>query len=343
MKKNLIIQLLVLFIFAISCEKQVENEILDNKDKMKNQISEVSMLVIEDVGQLSEMREEMMSLNLSERKDWEQSQGFKSIGTLADEFYLSIDFSEFESQDELLKFINENDHYLELIEEPDGEKVLETILSDNWFRYFANEDGLFRVADHYYKVLQKSTVKAKIEYLEKLKKFTKQDLHSIDDLQEISLAHKTSESINLKDNQHVCGSDNSVDEPVTNGRNRTKIKIKIEKDFSTPPFLKIFTTYLVRPYYKTLGIWYHCTRTISCDFKVATGWYDVYNHVWEREIGEYSNSGELASSLSGDLSSFVVTSTSTPVHFDGYYCWGDTPSTDPPVVISCNPHLVSAK
>lgn len=61
----------------------------------------------------------------------------------------------------------------------------------------------------------------------------------------------------------------------------------------------IYSHYLVRPYYKTLGIWYWCTRTLYANVKVAEDYYISPN--WYRIFDSYVNNGTLDSKLEGDI------------------------------------------
>jgi len=96
--------------------------------------------------------ESINKMNDEEKSEWEKSKGFEPFGLTADKFYQSIDPSRFRSIDEVKKFVKDNSKYLQLVEEENGELVLETVLGGSPFRYLANDDGIILVDNFLLKI-----------------------------------------------------------------------------------------------------------------------------------------------------------------------------------------------
>jgi hypothetical protein len=285
------------------------------------------------VESLIDLRKTIFSLTHEERMAYEDSHGYKSFGRICDELYFSILPSKFNSIEEAKTFVADHSEYLQLIVGEDGSLTLETVDYNNPYRYFMDINKMFRIGNSMYKVFDANIASTTVEDAEKLKSLTSENLSSLNDEKITVFNYKFSNRDNqLKDVALNCGThlDNSVD----NDRNRTHYELDIyEMDQSGT---MVYSHYLVRPYYKTLGIWYWCQRTISADIKVANDYY--VTPTWGRITETYYNSGELAYSLSGDLGVYWISApNSVPhiFHFGGYYILADTPST-PSISDQCN-------
>jgi hypothetical protein len=101
--------------------------------------------------------------------------------------------------------------------------------------------------------------------------------------------------------------------------------------------MRTYETYLeIRPYKKTLGIWFACTRTISWDLTWASDL--LAGSDWSRLI--HTTSGEEYSSgiRRYELEFVTTSSNSFDYHFGGYIGWGRTPSA-PIINLSCKPEI----
>jgi hypothetical protein len=158
---NLIFALLITVIaFFTSCEKEIVETEQDQKCS--------DILYFENDEEMFTELSHIISLNLDEKILWQDEKGVSSKGINADKLYKSIDPESFNSRDEIVQFVENNSDLL-LLEEQDGEYSVETILKDNPFRYFMNEDHIFQVGEKYYKVFSNLRVGTSINNLDKLK------------------------------------------------------------------------------------------------------------------------------------------------------------------------------
>jgi hypothetical protein len=132
----------------------------------------------------------------------------------------------------------------------------------------------------------------------------------------------------LKDLAHNCGVQQTRDTINGAGNERVKITITVAyAHFGGPvPSTNQWTHLSIKGYRKTLGIWFNVKRTITCDVKIATGYY-IYNYenTWKRRIGTHATNGTFTKHLSKKLTQeWISHGTNKPpiAHFDGYNCWG---------------------
>jgi len=332
--KTVIILLAVTFVTLQSCEKT------------NLKVVESDMLIFEDIDAFNSELEKVLSFTSEELKSYEESKGYKSFGRSCDKIYESIDFESFKSYKELETYINSMSAYLQIVEE-ENELFVETKLDNNPFRYFMNKDKIFAIGSAVYKGIENYTISTDIEHIEVIKKIdeTNYKLYMQDNRLLFSPIKVQTISDNYnKDTQHICGTNGgkyAVDR-TDDGRDRTKIEHEITLMYGFSSYIGNYTNVygraLTRPYKRTLGIWYYCSRTISCNYKIAVGIKDL-NNIWSREFYNYSKT------LYGSKIEYVFLNRNYLghlqtdfIHFDGYNSWGDTPSTDP-AILQCNTSL----
>ncbi|HKK61471.1 MAG TPA: hypothetical protein VJ951_02855 [Bacteroidales bacterium] len=315
--------------FSGLSERQVLNEIV-NFDSQED---------------FSTTLEKVVGMSSEELKAYEASKGYKSFGRTCEEFYRGIDFDDFTSLEELKAFIEKNSEYLTLVEDEEGELVLETVLSRSPYRYFVNNDKLFRIKDEVYKVFGDGVISTNVSNIEVLKEMNSTSVTGLDVDEQIRVmasyrASKFSEN-QLKDAVYNCG--RHAEARKTNKRDRTKIEISIDYldtyDINNVPMTIYENRVLIRPYKRTLGVWYWCSRTLSCDIKVAIDHKTASG--WQRGFYYKSESGKHTSKLEYIMSGGVVSIGSWQrydMHYGGYDCWADSPSTSH-VHLECNTSL----
>jgi hypothetical protein len=326
--------LFIIFTFVItSCKKN------DNPGKNDNNPIEKQMLKFENVSEFLKIRDQVSEIQCEEISFSKSQSGFSSFSQEVDEFYHSIDFESFQSQEELLNYVKNYPQYLRIDYDENTEIIINPVLSDNLYRIFVNEDLKFQIGDSVYKTYETVTLGTHLLNQDALNSIKEENIEqNLNDGSVFVFSKK--EEIQLKDLNNNCGT--WPEARATNGNDRTYLRLGVitgQYSYGTEQYVQ----YMVRPYKKTLGVWYWCTRTISCNIKVAAGYY-IYNqsNSWVRLIGNYSNSGTSTSSLSGILCQQWVSigeNKDGNGHFDGYNAWADTPSTDP-VLLQCNTYLV---
>lgn len=343
--KKSIFALFITFAFSISGCKKDHSELthtIPSSPTLKT-VASSKMLRFEDAEDFLETYEQTVSFDNSERGSWEDAIDFVSFGRACDEFYLSLDETIFDNDETVEDFVISNSDKLQLIEDGSGEFYLETVLFKQDFRYFANKDKMFQIGDKVYLILEEGIVSADYSNIGKLKEINENNYFSYRGDNDIYFSPSLSNNASsLKDGAYNCGT--WQEQRVTNNRERTYLRISIHTT-DVGNGTNQYVNYMVRPYKKTLGIWYWCTRHISCNIKVAAD-YKVYTSssswTWTRVNGSYSCTNKYASSVSGQLCSqwISIGFTSTPAgHFGGYNCWADTPSTNPNVILQANTFL----
>jgi hypothetical protein len=124
----------------------------------------------------------------------------------------------------------------------------------------------------------------------------------------VKFNHELSPNTNtLKDAEFNCGF-SSHESKATNGDNRTVLQLNVEYLSDG----RVQVSSLIRPYKKTLGVWYWCTRTLSCDLKLAIDIKDYYG-TWNRQSYHASEAGKSDSKLSYVF--FLHPITYSDIHF----------------------------
>lgn len=87
------------------------------------------------------------AMNEDERLMWEKEKGFKSIGTICDEFYENINPEQFKDFDEIINFVTIHSDKIQLIEKS-GEFYCEPRFNNLTERYMVNENSSIRIGDN---------------------------------------------------------------------------------------------------------------------------------------------------------------------------------------------------
>ncbi len=227
MKKNKIFALLLVSVIFISCEKE------DVAIQQTSKVEKNNILTFKNVEEFKETLVKVNSMSETERKTWETEQGFKSFGTICDEFYKTIKPESFQNKEEAQSFIQKNSDKLILIER-DGELYCEPKEYDNPERYLINEEGKYKIGDSVYFSSKQGIIITKM----------------ISDKNNQNTHQRVSNSI-VKDYQFVS-------------TNLTKYKMVI--DISTYNLQKNANTYLARQvqiknYTKVLWFWLDVSTT----------------------------------------------------------------------------------
>jgi hypothetical protein len=321
----------------------------DELDAFKGK--EASMLIFENQDDFHQAVSRSVEMPVADLEEWTKSQGINSFGVEALKRYNSINFEELSSRDELLSIIDNNRDYL-VLEEIGHELYLETKYHDQANRFLINHDRLVQIGDKVHKIFKQGEVKASLDKIESVRAITEEQfdqLVSIENqrttngLEIVRIESKRMPFVPIDcdgtgggtgggtgdDPYNHCG--DYHEDASSNDRDRTKATAKISKKFSGGTYI-YKVDLLVRPYKRTLGIWYWCTRTITgeatfeprkenglpiVDQPVTYGRDTEYDSKWERSWASPNANYD-----------------SNP-HFYSIYMYGDTPST-PPVTISCN-------
>lgn len=333
----------MVIIVNTSCKK--ENLLLDISTENTKEF-----LSFQNYKEFSEILNKVHGMNYEEIKSWEESNGFKSYGRTCDELYASIKPEMFNTIEEVRSFVKEYSDYFALVEDEYGDMVLEASFSRSPYRYFFNTNRIFCVESNYYKVFKDGVAMTTKEKLNELKALDSP--HSLDENGEIKyfpLFAVDQEIQDSKDAVYNCGTKKS--EPGDNGSDRVRITIELNYLWAQETYYNssgqpytVNVTYIhntaeVRPYFRRLGVWWRCTRTISCNLKVAVDFSTTLG--WYRHFFYQSESGKNDWALEYVMQGITLSGHVYPImHFGGYDCWGRTPSGGGTYVeIECNSHL----
>lgn len=244
-----------------------------------------------------------------------------------------------------------------MIECENGEYILETQLFDNPLRYLIGDDKIFIINKVAYKVLDSGFAIVPAEnssILNNIESFSNLDYNNVCFVPYYDEKY----DLFLKDNANICydpeDTDNSryAHDDEDNGRNRTHLRISLYAEpimvtvGSGPDqvLVRVGTSaicgYMVRPYMRTIGVWYWCTRTISYNLQIAVDAFVSNN--WTRKTFSKSEYSILDSKREDIFNVDNYNSMNDNIiinyHFGGYDCWASTPSTSQ-ARLNCNLHL----
>lgn len=109
------------------------------------------------------------SMKSEERTVWEKSKGFKSFGSICDDFYASIDADKFKSKEEALSFISANSQYIQILNHSDSSKCCVTKEFSNPTRYLMNANEMYIIGSTAYKQFDEGCISTDIANISVLK------------------------------------------------------------------------------------------------------------------------------------------------------------------------------
>lgn len=350
MKTNCTIIFMLFFtIFFTSCKKE---NVLDNEN-----LPAVEFLKFENFQEFSRILEKVSSMNEQERKQWEDMQGFRSFGSIADEIYKNANPENFETREEFFNFVNANLSFLEIYEDETGIELNPKLVYTSQ-RYLIGEDHLFQIGNFVYKIFDGGTAIVEVDEIQSLKNLSQEeflsrekDLTFDDGIRRYYSNAFFKEKKQSKDIGNNVGMDHTTRKD--NGNDRTLLRVSGDAfpkliltsggAFSHEEFYVSVETF-VRPYKKTLGIWYHCTRTITVESKVAIDYRTPAGpiNLWRRKYGYLPQTTTKGSvfSITPEVFLFAnyVPAYQPQIHFAAIYARASTPSTGA-AILSFNPHL----
>lgn len=281
------------------------------------------------------------ALSEDERRDYERINNFKSLYTLVYEVYEMFDMETLEDQKALEGYISRNSDYLALISNEFNELEYYPYYSNNEYSMLANSERILIVDNHCLKVCDDGLIATSLDNIDFL--YSIHDIHAknVPENDRISIVLFEDDENSPKSS---CAPKNNVDHvpKPTQGRYRTKLKLVasgyqiIYNNGILLPNVNIVRNFgRVRPYRRTLGIWYHAVRTITGHIKYSLN-YKFNNSL----LGLYTHSVDESLSPKKRFKSevnrsFPVGGYSYGVKFKNISSWGTTPSTGT-VSINCN-------
>lgn len=326
--KFVIISIIISTLYSCTKDK-TEPEVINDSTTKKG------ILVFDTFDEYISTINKTLSMSPVELQHFEKTFDYTSFGRKCEEIYFSINIDKLKSYDELEKIVNENNKYLKLVKNDNNEIILEHHLFNHPERFVINNDCMFQVEETAFKVFQNHYAFTSIQNADKLVKLNEEDLFSkgIDPNITIIINEHI---INTKDFSKSCGAGEitkrypeNVTEEDEIGTTSERIKLVIgahQPDCLSPYELeaKARNYFLVRPYKKTLGVWFWVECYISADINIALDYYTLEG--WTRYISKQNYPSRLARKIEGEIvrNSGLQCSTNLQVHFGGYDCWASS-------------------
>src|ERR1035437_8784119 len=204
------------------------------------------------------------SMKPEERIGFEKSKGFKSFGTICDDFYATINPDKFKSETEALTFITSNSQYIQILNHSDSSKCCVTKEFRNPTRYLMNENKMYIIGNTAFKQFDEGCISTDISNIEAL---------------------KVSNAANF-------GSDLSDwDNKTTYATFRIEISLGTHKLYNGDTYRN--TSCTIKNYKRTAGIFWFVDRICTYAIHVTTfDWYGLFSS------NDCSNTNEIINSWS---------------------------------------------
>ncbi|MDR2907120.1 MAG: hypothetical protein LBU91_03925 [Bacteroidales bacterium] len=248
--KNNIIKTGIVAAFAMatiftSCQKMDE----ETKQAVVEEI-----LSVNSEEEYDDLLSQVEKMTDEEFAQWEQQRGFTSFYTQAQKAYAGLDPDKVQTQEEIFEYVKNNAQFLQLIESGE-DYTLETTLSEysTATQRVLNQDRTIQIGNDMLKIFKTGTAKTAIENKQELVNMADEDFDGL----------TASDKIEVKRNLQPMTRDllaKAYSSEVTGGANRLYmgLEIKFRVPVLTPNYV---VEYTVRPYKRTLGVWFFCSWT----------------------------------------------------------------------------------
>ncbi len=271
------------------------------------------------------------NMTYEELCEYEYSKGFYSLGRKCDEIYSQANPENFKSKEEFFQFVENNSEYIELVTVSNKELTLEIKSGFNSNRYLVGEDGLFRISNNLYKVIDNFTIITNNNNIEKIKRINALNYQDYFEDSTIIFPSYVKQSKSKTTAQYY-----DRDTSVINGSNKTTIFLTTwAYDHSQQNDTYLQSDFVVRPYHKTLWVWYYCSRTLSWDIDAKLVAH-FGNDIWAGWIIDENESGVYDSYRSHSFVKWLDKGLDNGgysdiywVEFDWCHFWGTSPDAGP--------------
>ncbi len=260
------------------------------------------MLCFNSPEDFAETQQKVLAMSETERREWEQQQGFKSYATKCYELLEDFEAKGVKSDEDIINFVKKNSDYF-YIREEGGDKYLSSYLEETPFNYLANEKQMLQIGDMCAKAFNEGAMWIKSDNVSVLNAITYYD----NQRQREGLTCFDTEKILpekfVEDIHHSFEQPSKKDYPYNNddqwkdtdtdtyksyisqrithhnwfymeaNRNVTKSRASgiSVYDQVLGGYVFIFTyETLIVPYHRVSGIWYRCQRNTSYD--ISSSW-----------------------------------------------------------------------
>jgi hypothetical protein len=222
-----------------------------------------STLYFESFDEFTNSISNVLHMSYDEKLAWQKTMGFSSVELEAERMYRTLDLSQFNDKTDVEKYVSSNKNHFILINDQ-GQFTLETKYYYSPLRYFVDKNGMFQIGNYIAKLYDNKLVLADEIYNDRLKKATLEDA--------LSFGYTCfDQDIKNFKSSTGCGDYNSDTKDNSNER----IRLKIECNYLQHPLTGqwyVAGYHQARPYHRTLGIWFRCTREIKVNIYENISW-----------------------------------------------------------------------
>jgi hypothetical protein len=128
-----------------------------------------NILTFKTVEEFNTTVQKVNSMKPEERVAWEKSKGFKSFGTICDEFYATIEPQNFKTIEQVNDFVAANRDKIQIYTNEAGDKYCEVQEFDNSARYLMNANRMYIIGNKAFRTFNEGVVSTVISDIETLK------------------------------------------------------------------------------------------------------------------------------------------------------------------------------
>ncbi len=316
--KYILSVLLTIFAFT-SCDK---NELAISEIQKSTKTDILTFATQED---FDKTLTKVNAMTKEERLAWEKEQGFKSFGTICDEFYATIQPENFKSLEEVQVFVARNSDKIEFYTSSDGETYCVTKDFKNPMRYIINQNMLYVIGTSAYKRIGDNTYSSNISNLNALSNAkTLEDINRIDICEDLmnDKKSKIQTSIVTEDDAHGECVIKASKWYRSDDTYRVHAWIKTETAGYNTCY---WTTLQIKNFTLSVGIWWFIEASVNFTYNFVIT--DNNNNSFSRNV---TDGGWITSSNSSPRYSFTtpyISNISTP-YYTSYYCTVTNTVTD---------------
>lgn len=298
----------------ISCKKETA-ELKINSSKFTS----LNVLKCSNYSELFQKINLVQRMTSAEFEIFQKNNHYTSFGKKCDEIYSSFN-PKTASKEDFENFLKNNKKYINLITREDGDKYLETQLSNNPIRYLLNSNRMIIVGERVYKYFNEGLLSSDVSNFDNIINIEYEDAKCIINPNYCFVNY--SDEFANKDLAHDCGTYSEDRNTVGNDRTFIQVGINfIEKIDDNHYLYAIYGQ--IRPYHQVLGIWYYCSRTLSGNFGFNLDY--KQNNIWCRLPYSFAIPNQTSTNFAWSFQG--TTNVQGDIHFGSINAWGRTPST----------------
>jgi hypothetical protein len=261
----------------------------------------------------------------NERREFEKKNNYKSLFTSVYEVYEGINFEKLKDRNELIQYVKVNSDKLDLISLGNGELEYKAIYADNPYSLIAGKNRMIIIGSRCVKIFDDGLISAPLSMFNDLNSVEGKNISSVSVKKGFEVVVFKFGNTSCKTN---CGTE--AEALSEDGRDRTRIRLVLTEVLVNTSSGQTWSSnpwYEVRPFLKTLGVWFQAQRTISgginSNFRYTNYSGATINVPFIRTIAPELSYVKIATTYTTTTDGYFPNN----LTFLNYNAWGDTPST----------------